>query len=114
MTANVENFDTNTNYDNTSYQFKPTKVGYYWIYARTTFVTTGTAGGKIAIYKNGSIYSGANSFTGIKGPNASTLGIAVGVLAYANGTTDYFEAYLGAVDASIDFSAYEFMGGRLV
>jgi hypothetical protein len=115
MTPNVENFDTNSNYNTTTYIFTPTKVGYYWLYARTTFTTAGDdTGAKVAIFKNGAIYSGTNSYTGIKGPGSSTLAIACGTIAYANGTTDYFQGYLNAIDASIDFGAYEFMGCRVV
>ena len=114
MTPNVEQFDTNTDYDNATYTFTPTKVGYYWLYARTTFVTVGESGGKVAIYKNGAIYISSSSYTALKGPGGSTLAVACGVLAYANGTTDNFTAYLNAIDASIGFSAYEFMGCRVV
>jgi len=115
MTPNVEWFDTNSNYDTSTYQFKPLKVGYYWLYAVTSFNTNGAdTGAAIAIFKNGAIYSGSNSYSKIKGPDGSTLGISIGVLAYANGTTDYFQGYLNALDAAIDFGSYEFMGARVV
>ena len=115
MTPNVENFDTNSNYNTSTYQFTPTKVGYYWLYARTTFNTNGAeTGAAVAIFKNGAIYSGSNSYVKNKGPDGSTLAIACGTLVYANGTTDYFEGYLNAVDAAITFGAYEFMGARVV
>lgn len=86
---NIEDFDTNSNYDNTTnYRFTPTVAGYYQINACSSSSGTGTSGWATAIYKNG---------TGIKYayvPNAS-IGVVVFVasLIYCNGSTDYIEIY---------------------
>ncbi len=88
---NTEAFDTNNNYDPSSnYRFTPTVAGYYQINA---LVLLGGSGlnGYIQIYKNGSGFQyGCTTPTG---SGASGQLQVVNSLAYANGTTDYFEIY---------------------
>lgn len=88
LQANIEEFDTNSNYDTTNYRFTPTVAGYYQFTGGCTFSTTQTAELLITLYKNGARFRTifdmeATSWTG--------LGT---VLVYANGTTDYFELYI--------------------
>ena len=92
----VEEFDTNSNFDNTTnYRFTPTVSGYYQI--NGTLRVTGTVTSTqidLAIYKNGSVVANILDMS----PSAS-LGsnsvITVGnsYLIYMNGSTDYIELY---------------------
>ena len=84
-------FDTNNNFDAvTNYRFTPTVAGYYQFSAKVLTATGGSGGQQILyLYKNGSeiaefeqLYIGQNA-TGTTGS----------YLAYANGSTDYFEMY---------------------
>ena len=84
-------FDTNNNFDAvTNYRFTPTVAGYYQFSAKVLTNTGGSGGQQILyLYKNGSeiaefeqLYIGQNA-TGTTGS----------YLAYANGSTDYFEIY---------------------
>lgn len=88
--CDTEEFDTNSNYDNsTNYRFTPTVAGYYQI--------SGAVAGAAAyaqllasIYKNGSEFK--------RGAQAGSAGAylfqaAVSALIYLNGTTDYVELY---------------------
>jgi hypothetical protein len=92
---NTDEFDTNSNFDTSTYRFTPTVAGYYQISAglRATGATTNTSSG-IIIYKNGSSYvanySQATNIT--QYPTISSL-------IYMNGSTDYIEFY-GTVTGS--------------
>ena len=93
---NTETFDTNSNYNTSTYAFTPTVAGYYQINASVNLDSSaGTVTPMaISIYKNGaSIYqiyypttTGGNYF----GAGASTL-------VYCNGSTDYIEVYVWQV-----------------
>jgi hypothetical protein len=80
----TEEFDTNNNFS--SSRFTPTVAGYYQINARFR-VSSSVASVGLILYKNGSIFK--------DGISSDTNAVAMGVncLVYANGTTDYFEAY---------------------
>jgi hypothetical protein len=86
---NVEDWDTNSNYDNaTNYRFTPTVAGYYQVDVAIEFNNV-TGNYIAAIYKNGSVYIFTAFYAG------STIGshpTAHG-LVYMNGTTDYIEGY---------------------
>lgn len=86
---NTEDFDTNSNYDTSTYRFTPTVAGYYQITAglRGTGATTNTSTGLI-IYKNGSSYIAnySQSTALVQYPTISAL-------IYMNGSTDYLEFY---------------------
>jgi len=82
---NLENFDTASCYDTSTYRFTPNVAGYYQV----TMATNGPAStsGQIAVnlYKNGSAYQQGNAI-----PNASFGANATGsYLIYLNGSTDY-------------------------
>lgn len=87
---NVENFDTNSNYDNTTnYRFTPTVAGYYQVNATISMVNV-TGNVYIAIYKNGSQYlRGNQDYHDV----ATRAGLSVSDVVYCNGSTDYIEIY---------------------
>jgi hypothetical protein len=83
---NTEEFDTNSNYDNsTNYRFTPTVAGYYQVNGCLTLNSSTQAA--ITIYKNGVAFKGGNNIP----PNGVT--VIVSALIYMNGTTDYIELY---------------------
>lgn len=86
----VEDFDTDSCYDNaTNYRFTPNKSGYYQFnynaQAESGFATL------CALYKNGAIYH--YGFKSNPGSSQNNHGNGA-FIAYANGTSDYFEVYL--------------------
>ncbi len=87
--CNTEEFDTNSNFDNTTnYRFTPTVAGYYRITGNFNPQATSTL--LIAsIYKNGSRFKDFSALF------ASTSGGSVNgnALIYFNGSTDYVEFY---------------------
>jgi hypothetical protein len=88
MQLNVEEFDTNNNFDSTTnYRFTPTVAGYYQINGAVTYSGTGVARILCSIYKNGSEYK--------RGGDLLVGGYQSGVssILYCNGTTDYIELY---------------------
>ena len=85
VTLDTELFDTNNNF--ASSRFTPTVAGYYQLNA-AVFLASSAQEILAYIYKNGSNYSGGLDITtGSYNSNVSTI-------AYANGTTDYFEVYV--------------------
>jgi hypothetical protein len=85
----TEEFDTNSNYDTSTYRFTPTVAGYYQISAglRATGSTTNTTSG-IIIYKNGSAYV-ANFSQATNLTQYPTISALISM----NGSTDYIEFY---------------------
>lgn len=85
----TKEFDTNSNYDNTTnYRFTPTVAGYYQVGGGFQVASSAT-GGSIAIYKNGGGFK-----SGAGNPNATTSNQwQVSALVYLNGSTDYVELY---------------------
>lgn len=91
---NTEDFDTASCFDNaTNYRFTPNVAGYYQLNlnANAYNSVTGLTDINLYVYKNGSAYALSQS----QGESGSlyrpkTLAIVV----YANGSTDYFEAYM--------------------
>ncbi len=88
---NTKEFDTNSCFDSAvNYRFTPTVAGYYqfnWM----SFPPSTSRAGEIQtfLYKNGSPFK-----SGIDIISTSTIMLGGAALAYANGTTDYFEFYL--------------------
>ena len=90
----AEEFDTNSNYDNTTnYRFTPTVAGYYQVTGNIAF--NGNALWSIvrtSIYKNGTAFKttdvtmGSNVYSGL-------INCMVTALIYFNGSTDYVELY---------------------
>ena len=97
MQINTENFDTNSNYDNsTNYRFTPTVAGYYQVNANVNAEGSTSRTRVIgSIYKNGVEYKrgGDQNYS-------NAMASPVSDVIYFNGTTDYIEVY-GLVIASI-------------
>tara|TARA_A100000171_G_scaffold53092_1_gene76742 strand:- start:17877 stop:18731 length:855 start_codon:yes stop_codon:yes gene_type:complete len=88
----VEDFDTNSDYDNaTNYRFTPTVAGKYQINANIGFPNPGDGNVvSVSIYKNGTLYKKLVSHAA----NATDSCRAnISMLVDANGSTDYFECY---------------------
>ena len=96
--CNTEEFDTNSNFNNTgstvgstpAYSFLPTVAGYYqingtWSLASGTTFTRAIA----AIYKNGGIFK-----QGLDNTTATATGSTVSAIVYLNGSTDYIGFYI--------------------
>ena len=98
----TKDFDTNTNYNNTTnYRFTPTVAGYYQIIGSVSINASGYANVmKASIYKNGSGYK--TTFVGTSTTGSPLLNVnimSVNALVYFNGLTDYVELY-GFTDAT--------------
>jgi len=86
---NIEDWDTNSNYDNTTnYRFTPTVAGYYQVDLAVEFNNV-SGNYMVAVYKNGSDYIVSAFYAG------STIGSHPNAhgLIYMNGSTDYLEGY---------------------
>jgi hypothetical protein len=91
VNANIEVFDTNSNYDNvTNYRFLPTVAGYYQVNASVRVTATvSILLTVVGIYKNGTSFVEC-----VAPPFASSFSNAnVSAVMYLNGTTDYIELY---------------------
>jgi hypothetical protein len=90
--CNTEEFDTNNNYDTSTYRFTPTVAGYYQLTGQF-YINTGSSGGEslVSINKNGSEFKRGTDL----GNNTagSMLSLGVSALVYLNGSTDYVELY---------------------
>jgi hypothetical protein len=83
----TEIFDTNNNF--ASSRFTPTVAGYYQISSNINFGSgANVTDSRVSLYKNGLVYV---SGTAIGATNSN--GTPFTGLAYANGSTDYFEIY---------------------
>ena len=90
---NVEEFDTNSNYDNaTNYRFTPTVAGYYQVHTSVYLdaVTANLAGAFLLFYKNG---VNSKLTTPYVTGTANRWSGNLSALFYMNGTTDYIESY---------------------
>ena len=88
----TEEFDTNSNY--TDSRFTPTIEGYYQLNAEVRLDgASGTGEMMIILYKNGSEYKRGTNQSGTQ-IAANFWAMTVSSMAYANGSTDYFEIYV--------------------
>lgn len=99
----TEQFDTASCYDNaTNYRFTPNVAGYYQFLST---VDVGAANNRYTgyLYKNGSSFiQGVN----IVGNGTNSQGVTLSCIAYANGSTDYFEIYVqGNNSATLGYGA---------
>ena len=96
----VEEFDTNSNYDNaTNYRFTPTVAGYYQISGCVSYEgSTAITRYLISIYKNGTEFK--------RGVDSTSNGFAATIssLIYFNGSTDYVELYGYATGTTLQFT----------
>ena len=84
---NTEEFDTNSNYDTTTYRFTPTVAGYYFISGMLWLGgATSLTRAQLVFYKNG---GGAKRSVDI----SANYGYSGTALIYCNGSSDYIEAY---------------------
>jgi hypothetical protein len=92
VTFGTETFDTNGNFS--SSRFTPTIEGYYQLNATVRLSgNSGTGECMIILYKNGSEYArGTNESGTEQGQNFWSM--QVSDIAYANGSSDYFEIYI--------------------
>jgi hypothetical protein len=92
---NLEEFDTNNNYDTSNYRFTPTVSGYYQINGQAR--ANGTLSRVLcAIRKNGNEFKLGADLSGERSTIASVI--------YMNGTTDYLELWIYAVGSGITFT----------
>lgn len=90
---NTEIFDTNSNFDTSTYRFTPTVAGYYQVNSLVSVTNNSTLGtlAFASIYKNGSEYLRGTQF-GLTAYNV--VGTSVSSVIYLNGTTDYINIYI--------------------
>ena len=94
VVLNAEDFDTANCFDSTTnYRFTPNVAGYYQFNLPATSFsnTTQMTGVVSSLYKNGSQYALNQSALGT---NSVIQSVSLSIIAYANGTTDYFEMYV--------------------
>jgi hypothetical protein len=92
VTFGAETFDTNSNFS--SSRFTPTVEGYYQLNATVRIAGTATTGEyMLVIWKNGSEYARGHNGSGTE-IGASFYSLQVSDIAYANGSSDYFEIYI--------------------
>ena len=89
VTFGTENFDTNSNFASST--FTPTLEGYYQLNAVVRIDGPASTGEiMIVLYKNGAEYARGTNESGTE-QGASFYSMQVSDIAYANGTTDYFD-----------------------
>lgn len=88
LQINTKEFDTNNNYDTSSYRFTPTVAGYYQVSGAVSWPSPVNQNG-FGIYKNGSIFK----YGYYMGNAGNTYVNIVSALIYFNGSTDYAELY---------------------
>jgi len=94
ITFQVEEYDTNSNFDSTTNsRFTPTVAGYYQING-SYYSNGGPSRCAVAVYKNGSSYKLVDTV-------ATTYGILISSLVYLNGSSDYVEIYMNNVTGGI-------------
>ena len=92
VTFGTETFDTNSNFS--SSRFTPTIEGYYQLNATVRIEgNSGTGECMITIWKNGSEYARGTNEQGTE-QGANWYSMQVSDIAYANGSSDYFEIYI--------------------
>lgn len=101
LNFNTEQFDTNSNYDTSTYRFTPTVEGYYQINAAQEY-SNQTGIQAVTIKKNGARVSSGG---GRNATPAGTFFSSCSVIVYLNGSTDYVEAFGYTDSASTAFSA---------
>jgi hypothetical protein len=92
VTFGTETFDTNGNF--ASSRFTPTVEGYYQLNATVRLSgNSGTGECMIILYKNGSEYARGTNESGTE-QGSNFWSMQVSDIAYANGSSDYFEIYI--------------------
>lgn len=88
---NTEAWDTNSNYDTSTYRFTPTIAGYYQVNCSID-AGASTAATRVipSIYKNASAYRYGSNIGTVAGNSFSGV---CSFIVYMNGSTDYIECY---------------------
>ena len=88
ITFDTKEFDTNTNYNNSTSVFTPTVAGYYLVTSQLAYAPGAALEQALMIFKNGSASKRLGDFI-------TSDGRAIGgtALIYMNGSTDYLEIY---------------------
>ena len=93
-----------------SNRFTPTMPAIYWLWARATASPDSSGEGiGVAIYKDGSIEPQSTSQVALKTYAMSDAGIGCGAIVYSDGT-NYFQAFMRAIDDAMAFGHFEFGG----
>ena len=90
LTIDYEEFDTNSNYDTSTYRFQPTVAGYYMVVGSIEWANSPqTAVAMLMFAKNGGLFArGSGVLFG------GTAPVSTGsALIYCNGSSDYIEMY---------------------
>jgi hypothetical protein len=92
LSFDSELYDSGSVYDTSNYRFTPGVAGKYFLYARAIMSAGGTSPnqGRIAIYKNGSIF---NYWRWTNTATISDFSVQISGFDTAS-TTDYYEAYI--------------------
>ena len=118
VTFDVEYYDTNSNYDTSTYKFTPTVEGYYQFNIGTGTTHTGTATiVGVGIFKNGSIATPQSTIIADFVSHSSGSSKSHSCLVYMNGTTDYIQGYVynnGTSPIVVDTTWETHMSGYLV
>jgi hypothetical protein len=85
----LEEFDTNSNYDTSTSRFTPTVPGYYQVTFGFYLAGLTAQYAFSLLYKNGSSFKYGNTLSAVAG--GSTVNNSF--LVYMNGSTDYLEVY---------------------
>jgi len=92
VTFGTETFDTNANFATS--RFTPTVEGYYQLNSTVRIAGPSSTGEcMLILYKNGSEYARGSNQSGTE-QGASFYSMQVSDIAYANGSSDYFEIYI--------------------
>ena len=94
VACNVEEFDTASCYDTSTYRFTPNVAGYYQFNGQTENTTGGGLRIFVQFYKNGSEIKRGNDLGLPSGNWGNGGGMVANALVYCNGTTDYVEFYI--------------------
>jgi len=100
VSINTEQFDTNSNYDTSTYRFTPTVAGYYQVSGMVKILGSLTAS-QVIIYKNGALVVAGNYF--IVGAQSALFNTVEGLI-YMNGSSDYLELFGYVVGTSPVFT----------
>jgi len=103
MQMATEEFDFGGFYDaTTNYRFQPTIAGYYYLgVSAKARAATNVNQAVLSIFKNGSMHSNIFQVDPASPYVYNKVQLHAGMMVYANGSTDYFEAYI-YIDGSGD------------
>jgi hypothetical protein len=94
---NTELFDTNSNFDTSTYRFTPTVAGYYNVGLTCSYLGTAVTRFIASIFKNGS------EFYRVSDSNGDVYLGGSSQVIYMNGTTDYIEFYGSVSGTAVSF-----------